>query len=155
MLTPFHKLKGFERRINDSESSGRQSAAADINSNDDDLASASMAKAVESISQAAQARPTTKLLDSASLPKLDAPAHPFQRLRKPLKIPQSLEITTEKNGTRKKKRPLPSKKWRKLASREQRQDEGSGIFIHMLLYYAPRTGSVVKTCICHELKPYQ
>lgn len=125
MLTPFHRLKGFERRINDSESSGRQSAAAGINSNDDDLASASMAKAVESISQAAQARPTTKLLDSASLPKLDAPAHPFQRLRKPLKIPQSLEITTEKNGTRKKKRPLPSKKWRKLASREQRQDEGS------------------------------
>ncbi|MCD7461628.1 hypothetical protein HAX54_046700 [Datura stramonium] len=129
MLTPFHKLKGFERRIHDSESSGRQSAAADINSTDDDLASTSIAKAVQSISQAAQARPTTKLLDSASLPKLDAPTHPFQRLRKPLKIPQSLEITTEKNGecTRKTKRPLPSKKWRKLASREQRQGEGSDV----------------------------
>lgn len=129
MLTPFHKLKGFERRIDGAESSGRQSAAADTNSNDNDLASTSIAKAVQSISQAAQARPTTKLLDSASLPKLDAPAHPFQRLRKPLKIPQSLEITTEKNGefTRKKKRPLPSKKWRKLASREQRQDEGSDV----------------------------
>ncbi|XP_059297938.1 protein CHROMATIN REMODELING 8 [Lycium ferocissimum] len=129
MLTPFHRLKGFERRIHDSESSGRQSAAADINSNGDDLASTSIAKAVQSISQAAQARPTTKLLDSASLPKLDAPTHPFQRLRKPLKIPQSLEITTEKNGegTKKKKRPLPSKKWRKLASRELRQDEVSDV----------------------------
>ncbi|XP_060180822.1 protein CHROMATIN REMODELING 8 [Lycium barbarum] len=129
MLTPFHRLKGFERRIHDSESSGRQSAAADINSNDDDLASTSIAKAVQSISQAAQARPTTKLLDSASLPKLDAPTHPFQRLRKPLKIPQSLEITTEKNGegTKKKKRPLPSKKWRKLAFRELRQDEVSDV----------------------------
>ncbi|CAN4093234.1 unnamed protein product [Withania somnifera] len=128
LLTPFHKLKGFERRIHDSESSGRQSAAAD-NCNDDDLASTSIARAIQSISQAAQTRPTTRLLDSASLPKLDTPTHPFQRLRKPLKIPQSLEITTEKNGkcTRKKKRPLPSKKWRKLASREQRQDEGSGV----------------------------
>nr|XP_016494519.1 PREDICTED: protein CHROMATIN REMODELING 8-like [Nicotiana tabacum] len=134
MLTPFHQLKGFERRVQDSESFGRQSTAADINSNDNDLASTSIDKAVQSISQAAQARPTTKLLDSASLPKLEAPTHPFQRLRKPLKIPQSLETTPEKNGdgTRKKKRPLPSKKWRKLASREQSQNEGSGIFIHMI-----------------------
>ncbi|XP_075093846.1 LOW QUALITY PROTEIN: DNA excision repair protein CSB [Nicotiana tabacum] len=129
MLTPFHQLKGFERRVQDSESFGRQSTAADINSNDNDLASTSIDKAVQSISQAAQARPTTKLLDSASLPKLEAPTHPFQRLRKPLKIPQSLETTPEKNGdgTRKKKRPLPSKKWRKLASREQSQNEGSDV----------------------------
>lgn len=129
MLTPFHQLKGFERRVQDSESFGRQSTAADINSNENDLASTSIAKAVQLISQAAQARPTTKLLDSASLPKLEAPTHPFQRLRKPLKIPQSLETTPEKNGdgTRKKKRPLPSKKWRKLASREQSQNEGSDV----------------------------
>ncbi|KAL6968185.1 Protein CHROMATIN REMODELING 8 [Sarracenia purpurea var. burkii] len=119
ILTPFHKLKGFERRIQPPGPSNRH----DVVEKEDktgDLASASIARAVKSISEASQARPTTKLLNSESLPKLEAPTHPFQRLKTPLKIPRSPEKGTEKNkGTiRKKKRPLPGQKWRKLAFRE-------------------------------------
>ncbi|KAA8543382.1 hypothetical protein F0562_021123 [Nyssa sinensis] len=87
----------------------------------DDLASTSIARAVQSISEAVQARPTTKLLDSESLPKLEAPTRPFQRLKTPLKIRQAQDSDAEKNKDikKRKKRPLPSKKWRKLASHEE------------------------------------
>ncbi|XAR61085.1 DNA helicase [Bertholletia excelsa] len=120
VLTPFHKLKGFERRI---QEPGRSCAPNELREEDevDDLASTSIARAVQSISQAVQARPTTRLLDSKSLPKLEPPTHPFQRLRAPVKLPQSSESETEekKGRSRKKKRPLPAKKWRKLASQDR------------------------------------
>ncbi|XP_058197146.1 protein CHROMATIN REMODELING 8 [Rhododendron vialii] len=119
ILTPFHKLKGFERRIQTAGPSDRHNVSEEDNKSDD-LASTSIARAVQSMSEAAQARPTTKLLNSESLPKLEAPTHPFQRLRTPLKVPRSPEKETDTNkGTlRKRKRPLPGKKWRKLASNE-------------------------------------
>ncbi|KAF5930518.1 hypothetical protein HYC85_031391 [Camellia sinensis] len=119
ILTPFHKLKGFERRIQQPGPSNRDNVLEEEDKTDD-LASTSIAKAVRSLSEAAQARPTTKLLNSESLPKLEAPTRPFRRLKTPLKIPRSPESETGKNkGTlQKKRRPLPGKKWRKLASRE-------------------------------------
>ncbi|KAI8564877.1 hypothetical protein RHMOL_Rhmol03G0217000 [Rhododendron molle] len=118
ILTPFHKLKGFERRIQTAGPSNRHNVSEEDNKSDD-LASTSTSRAVRSMSEAAQARPTTKLLNSESRPKLEAPTHPFQRLRTPLKVPRSPEKETDTNkGTlRKRKRPLPRKKWRKLASK--------------------------------------
>ena len=95
----------------------------------DQVASSSLARAVRSITEAAQARPTTKLLDSEALPKLDAPTHPFQRLRVPLRIKHSLDNDVEKNKDtkRKKKRPVPAKIWRKKISREEKTFEGNGM----------------------------
>ncbi|CBI37137.3 unnamed protein product, partial [Vitis vinifera] len=120
ILTPFHKLKGFERRLQQPGPSSRDNLPEE-GDKIDDLASASIARAVQSISESAQARPTTKLLDSETLPKLDAPSHPFHRLKKPLKYPLPLDSEVEKNKDkkRKKKRPLPSKKWRKIISHEE------------------------------------
>ncbi|KAI3506870.1 hypothetical protein L1887_21466 [Cichorium endivia] len=114
ILTPFHNLKGYERRIEESKQSQTIEEG-------NDLSSTSIARAVKSISEAAQSRPTTKLLDPDSLPRLDAPTRPFQRLKTPFKIPHSLdneEGNNLKDTKRKKKRPLPGKRWRKKASRE-------------------------------------
>lgn len=88
----------------------------------DDLASTSIDRVARSISEAAQARPTTRLLDPESLPKLDAPTRPFQRLKTPLKInwSQDSEAENSKGVKRKKRRPLPGKKWRKVASHEDK-----------------------------------
>lgn len=126
-MTPFHKLKGYERRIQQPGSSGENGERVGT---DTDLASSSIARAVQSISEAGQTRPTTKLLESEFLPKLQPPTHPFQRLRKPLKIPSSLENDSQKSKAlkRKKRRPLPAKKWRKSASREERASEENGVF---------------------------
>lgn len=127
-MTPFHKLKGYERRIQQPGSSGENDGER-VGTNAD-LVSSSIARAVQSISEAAQTRPTTKLLESEFLPKLQPPSHPFQRLRKPLKIPSSLEKDSQKNKSlkSKKRRPLPAKKWRKSASREERASEENGVF---------------------------
>ena len=127
ILTPFHKLKGFERRLQQPGPSSRDNLPEE-GDKIDDLASASIARAVQSISESAQARPTTKMLDSETLPKLDAPSHPFHRLKKPLKYPLPLDSEVEKNKDkkRKKKRPLPGKKWRKIISHEEELLEESG-----------------------------
>ncbi|KAL2236418.1 protein CHROMATIN REMODELING 8 [Sesamum indicum] len=124
ILTPFHKLKGYERRIQEPGSSSRHVASEDAVENND-LASSSIARAVQLISEASQARPTTKMLDPESVPKLDAPSIPFRRLRKSYKVPRSLELESEKgkDTKRKKRRPQPGKKWRKLVSREEKFQE--------------------------------
>ncbi|KAL0390903.1 UNVERIFIED_CONTAM: protein CHROMATIN REMODELING 8 [Sesamum calycinum] len=124
ILTPFHKLKGYERRIQEPGSSSGHVASEDGVENND-LASSSIARAVQLISEASQARPTTKMLDPESVPKLDAPSVPFRRLRKPYKVPRSLELDSEKgkDTKRKKRRPQPGKKWRKLVSREEKLQE--------------------------------
>ncbi|GAV80148.1 SNF2_N domain-containing protein/Helicase_C domain-containing protein [Cephalotus follicularis] len=124
ILTPFHKLKGFERRLQQPESSSRQGVP-EAESEGDAFVSATIAKAARSISEAAQARPTTKLLDSEALPKLDVPTHPFQRLKTPLKFPHSPESESDKSLRRRKKRPLPEKKWRLRISREKNLPEES------------------------------
>lgn len=124
--TPFHKLKGFERCLQPGPS-GRHNVS-EKEGNTDDLASASVARAARSISEAAKARPTSKLLDSNDLPKLDLPTHPFYRLKKPLRISTSSDSDGEKkkDTKRKNKRPLPGKKWRKFISREEKIAEENG-----------------------------
>ncbi|KAL3531219.1 hypothetical protein ACH5RR_010541 [Cinchona calisaya] len=126
IFTPFHKLRGFERRIQEPGSSSRHDVVEHVGKREE-FASSTIARAVQSISEAAQARPTTKLLDSQLLPKLDAPTHPFQRLRTPLKIHRSLdtELQKSKDVTRKKRRPLPAKKWRRSSSLEEKTFEGN------------------------------
>lgn len=145
ILTPFHKLKGFERRLQRPGPSSGDNLSEEEDKTDD-LASASIARAVRSISQSAQARPTTKLLDSETLPKFDAPTHPFQKLKKPLKFPHPLESETQKNtdNRRKKKRPLPGKKWRRIISREDEHLEESGMlnFLEMIF------DNLEMLCIC-------
>ncbi|PIA36360.1 hypothetical protein AQUCO_03400330v1 [Aquilegia coerulea] len=125
ILTPFHKLKGFERRLEQPGPSVR--TLPEEEDKTDDIASNTVAKAVQSISEAAQARPTTKLLNASDLPKLDAPTHTFRRLKPPMKLPQSpdTESETKKGMGKKHKRPLPGKKWRKAASREVEISEES------------------------------
>ncbi|KAJ8440817.1 hypothetical protein Cgig2_000705 [Carnegiea gigantea] len=126
VLTPFHKLKGFERRIQQSGPSNVQEYENDV----DNHASESVARVARSLTEAAQARPTTKLLDQKDLPKLDAPTHPFNRLRKPIKIPRNLESDGEKSNAaeRKKRRPLAGRKWRKrIAKEEILQHEPEGV----------------------------
>ncbi|XP_008791071.2 DNA excision repair protein CSB [Phoenix dactylifera] len=129
ILTPFHRIKGFERRVQQPAPSNRhvpeESAA-------EDHASASIARVAQSISDIARSRPTTKLLDAEALPGLDAPTHPFQRLKAPLKRPVSpkgKELEKKKRKLRRSKRPLPSKKWRNVDSKEKLpdgSDEDSG-----------------------------
>uniref|UniRef100_A0A1D1YV53 DNA repair protein rhp26 n=1 Tax=Anthurium amnicola TaxID=1678845 RepID=A0A1D1YV53_9ARAE len=114
ILTPFHKLKGFERRVQQPGQSSWQNVPEEKTV--EDLASSSIAKAAQSMTEIARARPTSKLLDAKDLPKLDGPTRPFQRLRTPLKGigSQHAEGTEKKTRmTRKSKRPLPEKEWRK------------------------------------------
>ncbi|EXB88373.1 DNA repair and recombination protein RAD26 [Morus notabilis] len=124
ILTPFHKLKGFERRIQEPGPSQRHNISSEKERNDD-FASLSVARAAKAMAEAAQGRPTTKLLDSDALPKLDAPTHPFHRLKTSVKVCQSPENEEEKkkNSRRKTKRPLPDKRWQKLISREDNHFE--------------------------------
>ncbi|XP_010262354.1 PREDICTED: protein CHROMATIN REMODELING 8 isoform X2 [Nelumbo nucifera] len=124
ILTPFHKLKGFERRLQPPGPSDAQNLPPE-EENSQNLALASVARVAQSISEAVQTRPTTKLLDAKDLPKLDAPTRPFYRLKKPLKL--SPDTNSEKNNDKRKKqkRPLPDKKWRKVISREEKLYEGS------------------------------
>ncbi|KAK2648783.1 hypothetical protein Ddye_016272 [Dipteronia dyeriana] len=127
ILTPFHKLKGFERRLQQPGSSSTHNVPQEEEDKNNDLFSASVDRAIQSMSEAAQARPTIKLLDPEAAPKLDAPTRPFRRLKTPLKIPDSpdSEVGKKKDSKRKKKRPLPGKKWRKRISREEIQMEES------------------------------
>lgn len=124
ILTPFHKLKGFERRIQEPGPSQRHNISSEKEKNDD-FASLSVARAAKAMAEAAQGRPTTKLLDSDALPKLDAPTRPFHRLKTSVKVCQSPENEEEKkkNSRRKTKRPLPDKRWQKLISREDNHFE--------------------------------
>lgn len=125
LFTPFHKLKGYERRIQEPGSSQRSNAPEQQDSNDD-LASRSVDRAMQSLSEAARARPTTKLLDTEAVPKLDPPTFPFQRLRAPIKPPRSAEKETG-DSQKRRRRPLADKKWRKAVSREEKQLEDDGM----------------------------
>ncbi|KAF6154756.1 hypothetical protein GIB67_032368 [Kingdonia uniflora] len=127
ILTPFHQLKGFERRLQQPGPSNTPSVVRAEEGQSEDIALSSVARAIRSISKAAKARPTTKLLDVECLPKVDPPTRPFQRLKTPLKPPHSPKTAAEKNRSNKSKyrRPLPDKKWRKIVSREEELSEGS------------------------------
>ncbi|WJX11944.1 hypothetical protein P8452_02490 [Trifolium repens] len=125
ILTPFHKLKGFERSIQQPQASTSRNAAEQENT--DDRVLPSVERAARSFSQAARARPTSKLLQPEELPKLDAPTIPFRRLKKPLQLPQPIDSDEDLNtdSKRKKRRPLPGRKWTKRISSEDRQLEES------------------------------
>ncbi|KAI3690289.1 hypothetical protein L2E82_48269 [Cichorium intybus] len=84
ILTLIHNLRRYECHI-------EELGQSQTNEEGNDLSSTSIARAVKSISEAEQSCPTTKLLDLYSLPRLDAPTHPFQRLKTPFKIPRSLD----------------------------------------------------------------
>jgi DNA excision repair protein ERCC-6 len=129
ILTPFHKLKGFERSIQQPQASTSRNAAEQENT--DDRVLPSVERAARSFSQAARARPTSKLLQPEELPKLDAPTIPFRRLKKPLQLPQPIDSDEDLNtdSKRKKRRPLPGRKWTKRISSEDRQLEESGMSI--------------------------
>lgn len=116
ILTPFHKLKGFERSLQQPGTS----YIADRRVEDD----ARVTRAAESFSKAAKSRPTIKILDSENLPKLSGPTFSFQRLKAPVKYRQPDKEEKDGKGSKKKKnRPLPEKKWRKLISCEERHWE--------------------------------
>lgn len=142
ILTPFHKLKGFERRLqNPGQSSLQNPRHSSFHSpgqprrevkeekeGNDDFASDSVARALQSMSVAAQTRPTTKLLDPEALPKLDPPTRPFYRLKKPAKVPQSPEEKAAKKiQCKKTRRPLPDKKYRRRIAMEERDEEAAGM----------------------------
>lgn len=68
-------------------------------------------------------------MDAKTLPTLEAPTHPFRRLRPPLKLPRSPSDETQEDKKRKlskRRRPLPDKKWRKPASHEVEVLGGGG-----------------------------
>ncbi|KAF0901180.1 hypothetical protein E2562_038190 [Oryza meyeriana var. granulata] len=119
LLTPFHKLKGFEKRVELPEPSHRQDDSA--RQTEEAMEASRIARVAQSLQQIAQNRPATKLLDAESLPKLDAPSAPFQRLGRPLKRPvsPSSDEQEKKRPRNKTKRPLPAKKWRKANSRKE------------------------------------
>lgn len=142
ILTPFHKLKGFERRLQNPGQSSLQNPGQSSLRNpgqsrrevkeeeeeDDDFASGSVARALQSMSVAVQARPTTKLLDPEALPKLDPPTRPFYRLKTPAKVPLSAEEkATKKIKCKKTRRPLPDKKYRRKIDMEERNEEAAGM----------------------------
>ncbi|KAK9144440.1 hypothetical protein Sjap_004343 [Stephania japonica] len=122
ILTPFHKLKGFERRVH---RPGTSKSLPEGEGKTEDIFSATVARVVRSISEAAHARATTKLVDAKDLPKLEPPSHPFHRLKTPVKLQNSAETEPVKSRdkTSKRKRPLADKKWRKAISREEKLSE--------------------------------
>uniref|UniRef100_A0A0A0L7W7 Uncharacterized protein n=1 Tax=Cucumis sativus TaxID=3659 RepID=A0A0A0L7W7_CUCSA len=132
ILTPFHKLKGFERRLQSPGQSslqnprGSRDEVKEEEEENDDFASDSVARALRSMSVAAQARPTTKLLDPDALPKLDPPTRPFYRLKTPAKVPLSAEDKpTTKTKSKQTRRPLPDKKYRRQIAMEERDKEAT------------------------------
>lgn len=126
ILTPFHKLRGFERRVQQPGPSNRHNDPEEGLT--ENVATTSFAKVAQSMSDIARSRPTTKLLDAKDLPGLDAPTRPFQRLKRPLKrpvSPSSEELKKKKQKLRKTKRPLPDKKWREANVRKEKLSDGS------------------------------
>ncbi|CAH8359962.1 unnamed protein product [Eruca vesicaria subsp. sativa] len=117
ILTPFSKLEGFERRL---QQPGPSSSVNLREGEEDDEESSRIDRVVQSMSRAAKARPTTKLLDAQDLPKLEATPVPFRRLRKLYKTNDSSDSDAKKSkgGKSKKKRPLPKRKWTKRISNE-------------------------------------
>lgn len=126
ILTPFHKLEGFERRLQQPGPSNSRNLPEGEDDNED---SSSIDRAVQSMSLAAKARPTTKLLDAQDLPKLEPTPVPFRRLRKLYKTNDSSDSDAKKSegGKGKKKRPLPKRKWTKRISNEDSSLQENGM----------------------------
>ncbi|XP_020581319.1 DNA excision repair protein CSB isoform X2 [Phalaenopsis equestris] len=124
-LTPFHKIKGFERRIELPGPSNQN--VVDNGASNENFVSSTIAKAAQSMEDIARNRPSTKLLGLEALPVLDPPARPFQRLRKPYKISPSEDVHEKKRRKLGKlKRPFPGKKRQKYDSRKEDFPNGDG-----------------------------
>lgn len=117
-LTPFHQVKGFERRV---QSVASRSDARILSTNreeDERRSRQSIAKVAASLAAIAESRPSTQLLDASQLPDLEPPTREFRRLRTPLKSQAGKDEDGEKTKVQKKRekrrrgRPLPEKKWR-------------------------------------------
>ena len=114
MLTPFDRVKGFERKVQRAPRSETE---------DEIRAKKAAANLASSLAAAAMLRPTSKLLDASELPSQEPPSREFRRLRAPLKTRTEGEGQPKvKKGEKRPKRPQADKKWRKRAM-ESSDDE--------------------------------
>ncbi|CAM6103711.1 unnamed protein product [Calypogeia fissa] len=117
VITPFSKVDGFERRVQ-SRPAEKPPANEGV---EDELVRRSIANAAASMSAINKARPTTRLLDSSELPKLDGPTREFRHLKTPFKRVTADEgdekpaKSRSKSQSKKRKRPQADKKWRRRA----------------------------------------
>ncbi|ERN18793.1 DNA excision repair protein CSB [Amborella trichopoda] len=136
ILTPFHKLKGFERGFQKPGPSNSQAGPSNSEATPEEVGehnrkAASIAKAAASLSAISKSRPSTKLVDASGLPKLEPPTRAFHRLQKH-SISRGAQVAEKPDvvqGTpvKKRKRPLPDKKWRKVTLQEEKlfsEEEG-------------------------------
>lgn len=122
MLTPFDRVKGFERKV-------RSAPRSEVRPNreedgDEHKAKQSIANLAASLAAIAKSRPTSKLLDASELPDLERPTREFRRLRTPLKKPQETEEgqpKVRKKVENRPKRPLPERKWRRRGDDENEE----------------------------------
>jgi hypothetical protein len=116
MLTPFDRVKGFERKVQ---------RAPRVETDDEIRAKQSAANLASSLAAAAMFRPTSKLLDASMLPPQEAPTREFRRLRAPLRTRTDAEEgqpKVKRKGEKRPKRPQAEKKWRKRASEASDED---------------------------------
>lgn len=120
VVTPFDRLKGFERRVKRTSSNGPITSRAET----------SIANAAASMAAIVKSRPTTKLLDASELPKLAPPTREFHRIRRVQRYagPQEKSDKAVKGQVKqgkKRKRPMPDMKWRK---RDRSESDGEVSF---------------------------
>lgn len=121
MLTPFDRVKGFERKVQ---------RAPVLETDDEIRAKQSAANLASSLAASAMFRPTSKLLDPSELPTQERPTREFRRLRAPMKNRiegEEGQSKAKKKGEKRMKRPQAEKKWRKRTSDEDYEvDEEDG-----------------------------
>jgi DNA excision repair protein ERCC-6 len=114
VITPFSKVDGFEKRV---QSRPAERPAA-IEDDEEGLIRRSIANAAASMSAINKARPTTKLVESSDLPRLEGPTRGFRQLRTPFKRVTADEGDGKATKARvrqtrtKRKRPQVDKEWR-------------------------------------------
>lgn len=118
MLTPFDRVKGFERKVQ---------RAPRIETEDEIRAKQSAANLASSLAAAAMFRPTSKLLDASELPTQEPPTREFRRLRAPMRTRTEVEEgqpKVKRKSEKRPKRPQAEKRWRKRASEVSDEDYG-------------------------------
>ncbi|KAG0558340.1 hypothetical protein KC19_10G020700 [Ceratodon purpureus] len=116
LLTPFDRVKGFERKVQ---------RAPRPETEDEIRAKKAAANLASSLAAAAMFRPTSKLLDASELPTQEPPTREFRRLRAPMRTRTDAEEgqqKAKKKSEKRLKRPQAEKKWRKRAT-ESSDDE--------------------------------
>lgn len=116
MLTPFDRVKGFERKVQ---------RAPRVETDDEIRAKQSAANLASSLAAAAMFRPTSKLLDASELPTQEPPTREFRRLRAPLRTRTEAEegqSKVKRKAEKRPKRPQAEMKWRKRANEVSDED---------------------------------